>query len=202
MLLCQVPIRRKVLNKSRLDRIVDNTLGVRHRYAHGRRINFNGELLDDLVSSGAVTRIPSSNLTDFGDELYTTPITLGNGQSFTVDLDTGSSDVWLRGCVAAFVSIDYPLYPLYPSLYPSHFIIPSTSSSIMSTPASSSSCSSTSEHHQHHKITFPSDPTKFDEYKYKIESACSAANVLQVLLNPCIKEEIITIRICEMDERD
>ncbi|KAJ3323332.1 hypothetical protein HDV06_001852 [Boothiomyces sp. JEL0866] len=31
------------------------------------------------------------------NEFYSAAITVGNGQSFTVDLDTGSSDVWLRG---------------------------------------------------------------------------------------------------------
>ncbi|KAJ3063712.1 hypothetical protein HDU98_000491 [Podochytrium sp. JEL0797] len=36
-------------------------------------------------------------LTDFSDELYTTNVQFGNGQVFSVDLDTGSSDVWIRG---------------------------------------------------------------------------------------------------------
>ncbi|KAJ3379097.1 Type I transmembrane sorting receptor, partial [Entophlyctis sp. JEL0112] len=31
------------------------------------------------------------------DEFYTCTATVGNGQSFTFDLDTGSSDVWIRG---------------------------------------------------------------------------------------------------------
>ncbi|KAJ3203813.1 hypothetical protein HDU82_006284, partial [Entophlyctis luteolus] len=36
-------------------------------------------------------------LTDFYDEYYTTTATLGKSQSFNFDLDTGSSDVWIRG---------------------------------------------------------------------------------------------------------
>ncbi|KAI8621033.1 aspartic peptidase domain-containing protein [Chytriomyces sp. MP71] len=36
-------------------------------------------------------------LTDYSDELYTASVTFGNGQTFTTDLDTGSSDVWVRG---------------------------------------------------------------------------------------------------------
>ncbi|KAI8608609.1 aspartic peptidase domain-containing protein, partial [Chytriomyces sp. MP71] len=39
----------------------------------------------------------SIGLQDFSDELYTTNVTFGNGQVFSVDLDTGSSDVWIRG---------------------------------------------------------------------------------------------------------
>ncbi|KAJ3203335.1 hypothetical protein HDU82_006664 [Entophlyctis luteolus] len=40
-------------------------------------------------------------LANFNDELYTTTATLG-GQTFSFDLDTGSSDVWVRGanCVS------------------------------------------------------------------------------------------------------
>ncbi|KAJ3139733.1 hypothetical protein HK101_003618 [Irineochytrium annulatum] len=34
---------------------------------------------------------------DEGDEYYICPVTLGNGQSFQLDLDTGSSDTWFRG---------------------------------------------------------------------------------------------------------
>ncbi|KAI9361214.1 aspartic peptidase domain-containing protein [Zopfochytrium polystomum] len=36
-------------------------------------------------------------LTDIADELYICPVTLGNGQQFFLDLDTGSSDTWFRG---------------------------------------------------------------------------------------------------------
>ncbi|KAJ3314969.1 hypothetical protein HDV04_004769 [Boothiomyces sp. JEL0838] len=36
-------------------------------------------------------------LSNSQNEFYSAAITVGNGQQFTVDLDTGSSDVWLRG---------------------------------------------------------------------------------------------------------
>ncbi|KAI9356024.1 aspartic peptidase domain-containing protein, partial [Zopfochytrium polystomum] len=39
----------------------------------------------------------SAPLTNESDELYNAPVTLGNGQSFLLDLDTGSSDTWFRG---------------------------------------------------------------------------------------------------------
>ncbi|KAJ3383853.1 hypothetical protein HDU84_003375 [Entophlyctis sp. JEL0112] len=39
----------------------------------------------------------SVSLTDFVDEYYTTSATIGKGQTFNFDLDTGSSDVWIRG---------------------------------------------------------------------------------------------------------
>ncbi|KAI9324948.1 aspartic peptidase domain-containing protein [Zopfochytrium polystomum] len=42
-------------------------------------------------------RQSSAPLTNESDELYNAPVTLGNGQSFLLDLDTGSSDTWFRG---------------------------------------------------------------------------------------------------------
>ncbi|RKO85923.1 aspartic peptidase domain-containing protein [Blyttiomyces helicus] len=36
-------------------------------------------------------------LTDVGDQFYYTTVSIGNGQSFKVDLDTGSSDLWVPG---------------------------------------------------------------------------------------------------------
>ncbi|KAJ3076271.1 hypothetical protein HDU98_004570 [Podochytrium sp. JEL0797] len=44
-----------------------------------------------------------SKLNNFSDMLYTTAVSFGNGQTFNVDLDTGSSDVWVRGsnCVSS-----------------------------------------------------------------------------------------------------
>ncbi|KAJ3195695.1 hypothetical protein HDU83_004238 [Entophlyctis luteolus] len=49
----------------------------------------------DIVLDGESKR--DDSLTDYTDEYYTTTATLGNGQTFNFDLDTGSSDVWIRG---------------------------------------------------------------------------------------------------------
>jgi saccharopepsin len=39
----------------------------------------------------------STSLRNYGDIYYTAKIKIGTGQIFSVDLDTGSSDLWLRG---------------------------------------------------------------------------------------------------------
>ncbi|KAI9315436.1 hypothetical protein DFJ73DRAFT_930913 [Zopfochytrium polystomum] len=41
--------------------------------------------------------VPSNNLTNFRDLLYTTTAFFGDGQQLIVDLDSGSSDTWARG---------------------------------------------------------------------------------------------------------
>ncbi|KAJ3115850.1 Vacuolar protease A [Physocladia obscura] len=43
------------------------------------------------------TATDSAPLVDVQDELYTTNITLSDGSLFSIDLDTGSSDTWIRG---------------------------------------------------------------------------------------------------------
>ncbi|KAJ1545546.1 hypothetical protein HK405_007856 [Cladochytrium tenue] len=45
-------------------------------------------------TGGAPAEAP---LTDFDDELFTCPVTLGTNQQFFLDLDTGSSDTWFHG---------------------------------------------------------------------------------------------------------
>ncbi|KAJ3079105.1 hypothetical protein HDU99_000179, partial [Rhizoclosmatium hyalinum] len=39
----------------------------------------------------------ATSLKNWQNSLYTAQVTIGNNQIFTVDLDTGSSDIWLRG---------------------------------------------------------------------------------------------------------
>ncbi|KAJ3112222.1 hypothetical protein HK100_002419 [Physocladia obscura] len=64
----------------------------------------------------------SAPLVDVQDELYTTNITLSDGSSFSIDLDTGSSDTWIRGvdcsgdssCTGnAAIYSDFPFTGLY-----------------------------------------------------------------------------------------
>ncbi|RKO84614.1 aspartic peptidase domain-containing protein, partial [Blyttiomyces helicus] len=47
--------------------------------------------------SKGVAKRGSLLLTDVGDQFYYTTVTIGSGQSFKVDLDTGSSDLWVPG---------------------------------------------------------------------------------------------------------
>ncbi|KAI9354267.1 aspartic peptidase domain-containing protein [Zopfochytrium polystomum] len=67
----------------------------------GRRIQgptFNTSLI--RLGAGeeeALERRGSAVLYNSDDLLYNAPVTLGNGQSFLLDLDTGSSDTWFRG---------------------------------------------------------------------------------------------------------
>ncbi|KAJ3128345.1 hypothetical protein HK101_005410, partial [Irineochytrium annulatum] len=46
--------------------------------------------------------LSGSSLRNSGDLLYSVPVSFGSGQSFYLDIDTGSSDTWVRGpkCVA------------------------------------------------------------------------------------------------------
>ena len=56
------------------------------------------------ILANANARFSSQNtpLINYSDEFFTCPVTIGNGQVFNLDLDTGSSDTWIRGqnCVS------------------------------------------------------------------------------------------------------
>ncbi|KAI9341563.1 aspartic peptidase domain-containing protein [Zopfochytrium polystomum] len=52
---------------------------------------------DNSTLRRRATTSSSVALTNSDNFLYTAPVTLGNGQAFTLDLDTGSSDTWFRG---------------------------------------------------------------------------------------------------------
>ncbi|KAI9325162.1 aspartic peptidase domain-containing protein [Zopfochytrium polystomum] len=67
------------------------------RWAH-RIHGANSTLAAEAAAAVPLARRQSSApLTNLDDFLYNAPVTLGNGQSFLLDLDTGSSDTWFRG---------------------------------------------------------------------------------------------------------
>ncbi|KAJ3317072.1 hypothetical protein HDV06_002095, partial [Boothiomyces sp. JEL0866] len=41
--------------------------------------------------------LSTADLTNVGNSFYSCPLTVGNGQKFNLDLDTGSSDTWFKG---------------------------------------------------------------------------------------------------------
>ncbi|KAJ3097605.1 Vacuolar protease A [Phlyctochytrium planicorne] len=61
----------------------------------------------ELASSSSSFSAPLSNEQDF---VYFVPCSFGNGQTFNMDLDTGSSDTWVRGtsCTSKDTSCDGP----------------------------------------------------------------------------------------------
>ena len=77
-------------------------LGKKHTFRK-YQLHFNKKTSDheELVSSGS-SQPASAPLINIKNELFSCPVTIGSGQSFYMDLDTGSSDTWVRGseCMA------------------------------------------------------------------------------------------------------
>jgi hypothetical protein len=76
-----VPISRPS-NRKRLSRL---------SYSQYQTKNSTSILSKSFLASNA------TKLKNYGDTYFTAKIKIGTGQIFTVDLDTGSSDLWLRG---------------------------------------------------------------------------------------------------------
>ncbi|KAJ3145744.1 hypothetical protein HK101_002408 [Irineochytrium annulatum] len=74
---------------------------IHHAPIHRKAIHISHRDPRQILSPRAAVPAP---LTSYNDLLYTVPITLAQtGQKFNLDLDTGSSDTWIRGpkCKAA-----------------------------------------------------------------------------------------------------
>ncbi|KAJ3296467.1 hypothetical protein HDU76_006725, partial [Blyttiomyces sp. JEL0837] len=80
-----VRISRRHSDLGKTQRVLKNAKSVASRFGPGN----NGE--------GPQRRATSAPLTNLNDLLYSAPVTIGNGQAFALDLDTGSSDLWVRG---------------------------------------------------------------------------------------------------------
>ncbi|KAI9327711.1 aspartic peptidase domain-containing protein [Zopfochytrium polystomum] len=63
----------------------------------GQRIHGASFNASSVPAGTLERRQGSAPLYNSDDLLYNAPVTLGNGQSFLLDLDTGSSDTWFRG---------------------------------------------------------------------------------------------------------
>ncbi|KAJ3137676.1 hypothetical protein HK101_003861 [Irineochytrium annulatum] len=77
-----IPIYKPVKN------VLANHAAAQKRW--GARLAWGG-------ASGQLEKRQVAPLTDEQDEYYVCPVTVGKGQSFLLDLDTGSSDTWFRG---------------------------------------------------------------------------------------------------------
>lgn len=85
-----VPImRRKHHNMTRLSRAI---LGMKHTI-NKYRLHFNKtkDAVFKIIEPG------SAPLANIRNEFFSAPVTIGTGQEFLMDLDTGSSDTWVRG---------------------------------------------------------------------------------------------------------
>ncbi|KAJ3107004.1 hypothetical protein HK100_003652 [Physocladia obscura] len=68
--------------------------GQRARAVTAARLAKVSSRINGLASVSSST---SAVLTNEADDLYTVPVTLSDGKIYTFDLDTGSSDLWVRG---------------------------------------------------------------------------------------------------------
>ncbi|RKO86402.1 aspartic peptidase domain-containing protein, partial [Blyttiomyces helicus] len=50
-----------------------------------------------VSKDGTIAKRGEGSLINGGDEFYYTTVSIGNGQTFNIDLDTGSSDLWVPG---------------------------------------------------------------------------------------------------------
>ncbi|RKO90484.1 aspartic peptidase domain-containing protein [Blyttiomyces helicus] len=66
--------------------------------SHAARAKANLDVAHARFSKGSSGNVKRSlPLTNVGNQFYYTTVTVGNGQSFKVDLDTGSCDLWVPG---------------------------------------------------------------------------------------------------------
>ncbi|KAI8608206.1 hypothetical protein BC830DRAFT_27881 [Chytriomyces sp. MP71] len=73
-----------------------------------RRLAARGHLLHTGDAHPTFAALYSGNLTNEANDLYVANVTLSNNQTFSMDLDTGSSDTWFRGfgCVTTVLAQD------------------------------------------------------------------------------------------------
>ncbi|KAJ3144229.1 hypothetical protein HK101_002758 [Irineochytrium annulatum] len=94
-----MPVKKNAVHKVTVTKRRNESHTINERVAlnHQKAIAKWANRLRADDSSLARRALGSADLFDSRDELYTCPVTLGSGQHFTLDLDTGSSDTFFRG---------------------------------------------------------------------------------------------------------
>ncbi|KAJ3133806.1 hypothetical protein HK101_004416, partial [Irineochytrium annulatum] len=86
-----IPIQRKPSTMKNANRQVLVMSHIMNKYAQ------SGSPLDTPAARRRRRRANGAALMNANNLLYGCPVTLGSGQAFKLDLDTGSSDTWFRG---------------------------------------------------------------------------------------------------------